>query len=70
MITRFKKGDLVRHLLWDDQVGIVLSACDETWRDEYDQLLTVEWITYNKSKTPRYVAPESIELADAQYWKS
>jgi hypothetical protein len=69
MISEFKKGDLVRHLLWDDQYGIVISACDEHWRDEYDKMLTVEWITYNKSKTPQYVPPQSIAKADQWHLK-
>ena len=65
MLTHvFKRGDLVRHLMWDDQVGIVTSACDEPWRDEYDKMVTVWWITYNKSKTPKYVVPTSIARAD------
>ena len=60
----FKKGDLVRHLLWDDQFGIIVSACDEPWRDKYDKMVTVEWITYNKIKMPKYVVPTSIAKAD------
>ena len=62
MITEFKKGDLVVHLLWKNEVGIVISACDEPWRDEYDTLLTVKWITGEQSST--YIPPQSIAKAD------
>ena len=61
-ISDFKKGDFVRHLLWDNQFGIVVSACDEPYRDIYDKMLTVEWVTHGNM--PKYVVPTSIAKAD------
>jgi len=58
----FKKGDLVRHILWGDQLGIVISTCDEPYRDIYDKMLTVEWITHGNMA--RYVVPKAIAKAD------
>ena len=60
----FKKGDLVRHILWGDQVGIVMSTCDEPYRDIYDEMLTVEWITHGNKSMARYVVPRAIAKAD------
>ena len=61
----FKKGDLVMHVLWKNQLGIVISACDESWRDEYDEMLTVEWITEEGVHgQAKYVPPHSIAKAD------
>jgi len=50
-----------------DKKGIVVSECDEPYRDTYDKMLTVEWVTHGNM--PKYVVPTSIAKADQWHLK-
>ncbi len=44
-VKLFKSGDLVRHIVWPDQLGIVISTCDVTPATTHlGRQIAVQWL--------------------------